>query len=73
MPLESERFLTQDLKRGSCFGLVLAAGMFSNGYPRQYYGVVYRYILLLHLNLPNTIAHNVVPIITRLDEELHTL
>ena len=36
-----ERFLTQDLKRGSCFGLVLAAGMFSNGYPRQYYGVAY--------------------------------
>ena len=56
-----ERFLTQDLKCGSCFRLVLAAGMFSNGYPRQYF------------NLPNTIAHNVVPIITRLDEELHTL
>lgn len=36
-----ERFLTQDLKCGSCFGLVLAAGMFSNGYPRQYYGAVY--------------------------------
>lgn len=26
-----ERFPTQELKRGSCFGLVLAAGMFSNG------------------------------------------
>ena len=36
-----ERFLTQDLKCGSCFGLVLAAGIFSNGYPRQYYGAVY--------------------------------
>ena len=36
-----ERFPTQELKRGSCFGLVLAAGIFSNGYPRQYYGAVY--------------------------------
>ena len=53
-----ERFLTQDLKCGSCFGLVLAAGMFSNGYPRQYYGVVYLYIKLYFVATPQSSQHN---------------